>query len=154
MNDFSAPTGDLFTVTIPDMLRRYHELHPGRFVAWRTQSNWEKLVEWQIRTGERLPKGFPSELSQFLRAGNNRPGSANPWSISSRLFPRIVINPHVKDVRKRRFGYKIQQFSIGRVLTPEEERKWKEDCSKARQFALTQQEQERPAEKFIQADDF
>ena len=154
MRDVSASTGGLVTVTIPDMLRRYHEVHTGHLTARRTQSNWEKLVEWQIRPDERLPKDFSSQLLQFLRAGGNCPGSANPWSISSRLFPRIVINPHVKDVRKRRFGYKIQQFSIGRVLTQDEERKWKEDCSMTRQFALTQQKQERPAEKFIQADDF
>jgi hypothetical protein len=154
MRDVSACTGGLVTVTIPDMLRRYHEVHTGRLTAWRTQSNWEKLVEWQIRPGERLPKDFSSQLLQFLRAGDNRPGSANPWSISTRLFTRIVINPKVKDLRNRRFGYKVQQFSIGRVRTAEEERKWKEDCSKARQFALTQQEQERPAEKFIQVDDF
>lgn len=153
MRDVSACTGDLVSVTIPDMLRRYHEVHTGRLSAWRTQSNWEKLVEWQIRPGERLPKDFSSQLLQFLGAGDNRPGSANPWSISSRLFPRIVINPHVKDVRKRRIGYKIPQFSIGRVLTPEEERKWIEDCSKARQFALTQQEQDRLAENFIHVDD-
>jgi hypothetical protein len=100
------------------VLRRYSEKSPGGLAQFRPVSSWIQIIEWQLRQNESMPEYMDLYVSTYLRAGNNRPGSENPWSITHRSAPRMTKRQRPDDPRS---SYLIAEYAIERVRTLEED---------------------------------
>jgi hypothetical protein len=118
------------------MLRRAEHRYPGCLKHFRSRPAWASLIRKQVKPFDHPgPEWLEGSLDDFLRAGNNRMGSENPWLISHRSTP---FRTREKDL----IPISIAEYAIGRM------RDLEFDIAFARESVLKQQRRER--ELFIQ----
>jgi hypothetical protein len=127
-SNFWWSTGQFWQVWVGIMLRRLYSYDPTALQAWRPAEGWAKVLEWRKLPHEWKPDdseyserertrraralvGLDDPLTGAVRgvmkAGDNRIGSNNPWSIMVRTVPG-------KCVPK-------EEFTVGRVRTLKED---------------------------------
>jgi hypothetical protein len=102
-------------------LRRYAAESHHVLATFRSVASWLKVIEWQLRSDESMPQHLDFYMSTYLRAGNSKSCSDNPWSISHGTEPR-----RTKSLRPGCAGvpFKVDTYSIGRVRTLVEDIAW------------------------------